>query len=103
MIEDEEVLDNLYKGDKVMEEIKKEMDSYIREIDEILFYNEEDLQRQIEEEMTEKGLKEGIEQGESQKAIEIAKSLLTMGILSSKQIAEVTKLTIDEVEKLKES
>ena len=90
VIEEEEVLEKLYKGDRVMEEVKKEMDGYIREIDEILFYNEEDLQRQIEEEMTEKG--------EKKSWIEIAKKLFSK--MSLEEIAEVTGISVDEVKDL---
>ena len=48
----------------------------------------------------EEGLKEGIAQGEHKKAIEMALKLKKMA-LSVEQIAEVTGLTIDEIEKLK--
>ena len=68
-------------------------------LDSILFYNKEDLQRQIEEEMTEKGWNKG--QRESK--MEIAKSLLSMGVGSMKQIATATGLSIEEIEELKEN
>ena len=97
VVEEESVLSNLYEGDKGMEETKKEMDNFLKEIDSILFYDPEDLQRQIEEEMMEKGL----EKGEKKSRIEIAKELLALQI-DVETISKATKLSIEEVEKLKE-
>ncbi|MEN5380355.1 PD-(D/E)XK nuclease family transposase [Sphingobacterium kitahiroshimense] len=48
----------------------------------------------------DRGLKEGIAQGQYQKAIETALKFKKMG-LSVEQIAEGTGLTIEEIEKLK--
>ena len=42
------------------------------------------------------------ERGAKQKAIETAKVLLTMPNISIEQIVEATKLSIEEIEKLKE-
>lgn len=95
VIEDKEVLSKLYKGDYIMAEVQKEMKGLVEEVDGVLYYDEEKLQKAIEHEMTEKGLRQGRE--------ETAKALLTMGILSIEQIAEVTKLSVEEIEKLKEN
>ena len=111
MVEEKEVLSNLYEGDKIMEEIKEEMDHYLNPLDSILFYNKEDLQRQIEEEMAEKGwnkghqdgFQDGFQDGEMKSKIEIAKSLLSMGVGSMEQIATATGLSIEEIEELKEN
>lgn len=94
VVEEESILSNLYKGDKVMEETKKEMDNYLKEFDSILFYDKEDLQRQIEEEMRE--------EGERKSKLEIAKSLLVMGVNTIEQIAEATGLSMEEVKELQE-
>ena len=111
VVEEKEVLSNLYEGDKIMEEMKQEMDHYLNPLDSILFYNKEDLQRQIEEEMTEKGwnkghqdgFQDGFQDGEMKSKIEIAKSLLSMGVGSMEQIATATGLSVEEIEELKEN
>ena len=51
------------------------------------------------EEAFEKGVSQGIQQGEYQKAIETAKKLLDMG-LSLEQISQGTGLSIDEIKNL---
>ncbi|MBS7148572.1 MAG: hypothetical protein KH083_09175 [Intestinibacter bartlettii] len=51
------------------------------------------------EEGREEGIKEGIEKGEKNKAIEIAKSLINLG-LDKESIAKSTGLDLCEVEKL---
>ena len=47
----------------------------------------------------ERGISIGLSQGAHQKAIETAKNLLSIG-LSQKQIAAVTGLSVEEIEKL---
>ena len=91
MVEEKEVLSNLYEGDEIMEEMKQEMDHYLNPLDSILFYNKEDLQRQIEEEMTEKG--------EMKSKIEIAKKLLFE--MPIEKIPSITGLSEKEIENLK--
>lgn len=51
---------------------------------------------------TRRGIELGTKQGISIGKIETAKGLIKMGILSMEQIAEVTKLSMDELEKLSE-
>ena len=46
------------------------------------------------------GLAEGIEKGRAEEKIATARSLKAMGVLSAQQIADVTGLTVDEVERL---
>jgi len=46
------------------------------------------------------GVKKGVKQGEKQKAIKIAENLLAQGNFDPKSIAEMTELSIEEVEKL---
>ena len=48
----------------------------------------------------QKGIEKGIVEGEKKKAIEIAKTLLKMG-LTIDQVVEASKLSIEEIEKLK--
>jgi len=42
----------------------------------------------------------GLEKGEQEKAIKTAKNLLSMGVLTSDQIAQATGLTTEEIRKL---
>ena len=50
----------------------------------------------------EAGIEQGIEQGEKQASLETAKALLKMRVATIEQISEATKLSIEEIEKLKE-
>ena len=45
--------------------------------------------------------REGLEQGAYQNSIEVAKSLLSTTSLSVRQISETTKLSVFEIEKIK--
>lgn len=47
------------------------------------------------------GIEQGIEQGKEQNTIEIAKNLLKLGVNTLEQIAEVTKLSLEEINHLK--
>ena len=49
-----------------------------------------------------KGEKIGLEKGARTKAVDTAKKLLTIGVLSVEQIADATGLSLDEVRALKE-
>ena len=50
----------------------------------------------------EKGMKEGMEKGMNQKALEIAKNMLAMG-LSAEQVAKATQLPLDIIKNLSNS
>ncbi len=89
---DEEQLDELYEGDKMMGSIRKEANQLVSDLDLMLYYDKEDLQRQIGEERFEKGV--------LQKQKEVAKKMLEKSDIS--YIAEVTGLTIEEIEALKD-
>ena len=88
---DEEQLDELYEGDKMMGSIREEANQLVSDLDLMLYYDEEDLQRQIGEERYEKGV--------LQKQKEVAKKMLEKSDIS--YIAEVTGLTIEDIEALK--
>ena len=47
----------------------------------------------------EKGMKEGMEKGMNQKALEIAKNMLAMG-LSAEQVAKATQLSLEIIKNL---
>ena len=97
---DEEQLDELYEGDKMMGSIRKEANQLVNDLDLMLYYNKEDLQRQIEEERFEDDKQEGEQAGKLQKQKEVAKKMLEKSDIS--YIAEVTGLTIEEIEALKD-
>jgi len=50
----------------------------------------------------EKGMKEGMEKGMNQKALEIAKNMLAMG-LSAEQVAKATQLSLEIIKNLSNS
>ena len=50
----------------------------------------------------EKGMKEGMEKGMNQKALEIAKNMLAMG-LPSEQVAKATQLSLEIIKNLSNS
>ena len=109
---------------KMMEECKKEneeikeaveqltqmsADEYERELYEIrersrLTYNTEmyEARRQGEVKGKEEGIKEGIEKGEKESQLKIAKKLLERK-MSTQEIAEITGLKEEEIEKLKDN
>ena len=60
---DKTKLDYIYNGDKVMEKVRKSFDSITSALDEMLYYDPEDLQRQIIEYETEQAQKRGLEEG----------------------------------------
>ena len=51
----------------------------------------------------EEGLEKGLEEGAKKKAIEAAKNLLRMNVITTEQIAAATGISIEEVTVLKES
>jgi len=52
------------------------------------------------DEMKEEWKSEGMREGEKRKALEIARRLKTLGRMSVDEIAEATKLTVDDVLRL---
>ena len=95
---------------KIIREVKNNSDDF----DNLLRYNrdvifdgnekEEAFEDGVErgyKKGVEHGIKHGIEQGIEQKAIEDAKAMLKKNY-NVNDISEITKLSLDEVEKLKE-
>ena len=102
---DEEQLDELYEGDKMMGSIREEANQLVSDLDLMLYYDEEDLQRQIGEERYENGKQEGKQEGEQagklQNQKEVAKKMLNKGYDIS-DISEMTELSIEDIEALKD-
>ena len=63
VIEDKEVLKTIYKGDRMIQMVKKNLENFTQLFDEAFYCSEEELQRQIDEEMKEEGFKEGFDNG----------------------------------------
>ena len=66
--EDKTVLEKVYKGDDFMHLTKEEADKIIEGIDRLLYYDQEELNRLDRED----AIKEGLEEGEKNKAKQIA-------------------------------
>jgi predicted transposase/invertase (TIGR01784 family) len=58
-----EELDYIYKGDEVMEKIREDFDYIKQALDDMLYYNPEELERQADEYEREMARKEGREEG----------------------------------------
>ena len=104
VVEDKSLLEKLYRGDKIMDSVQRKMEGLMEEVDGILYYDEVKLQQCIEKEMCEKGLaegrKEGRAEGEQRKALETAKKLVAMQVLTEEQIKEATGLSLEEIHAL---
>lgn len=114
--EDKEELDKLYEGDKLMSEVRKELQRNTAAIDQFLYYNKEELERLDLEEARrlameegtkvgfekghDEGFEQGIEQGHKTTQLEIAKKLLQTD-LSMNDISNITGLSVLEIENLK--
>ncbi|KLI45835.1 Rpn family recombination-promoting nuclease/putative transposase [Brachyspira hyodysenteriae] len=102
-----EIMSDLVKEKPIMEEVQKRYNNFIKDR---LMMNEYDKREAylygnqiiLEEERRlgiEEGIKQGLEQGEKNKAISIAKNLKNAGI-DIKIISENTGLSIEEIKKL---
>lgn len=101
VIEDEKVLNRIYKGDEIARMVKKNLENFVQLFDEAFYCSEEELQRQIDEEMKEEGFKEGYDDGVTKTINDVAKKLLSLGINTIEQISEATGLSIEDIKKLK--
>ena len=102
-----EELDYIYKGDKVMEKVREDFDHIKRALDEMLYYNPEELERQADEyerdmarkEGREEGHKQGLEEGRIEERIKIIINLYNSS-LSIDEISNITRISRDEVENI---
>ena len=67
------------------------------------YYDVEEAHKQDIEDAKIFGIEKGITQGMKQKAIETARILLNMGVNTIEQISKATNLSIEEIEKIKET
>ncbi len=100
VIEDKEVLKTIYKGDRMIQMVKKNLENFTQLFDEAFYCSEEELQRQIDEEMKEEGFKEGFLDGAKKNSMDIAKKMKSLGTNTIEQIATITGLSIEEISKL---
>ena len=92
--DDERLIRKVYDGDEFMAKIIREVKNSSDDFDNLLRYN-----RDVIFDGNEK--QEAFEDGIEQKAIDVAKAMLQKNY-DIKDICEITKLSLDEVEKLKE-
>jgi len=113
--DNKKLLDYIYQGDKVMEKVRDNFDTYRNDVDDILYYNLEEYNRMLDEEELEsarkkareegleegrqEGIEQGIEQGTKDTLIKTALNLKNIGI-PLEQISIATGLTIDEINNL---
>lgn len=80
-------------------------DNAIREREMMKRETAREMARQLEKGLQEgrqKGLQQGLQQGAYEKAVETAKNLLSLGVNTLVQIAQVTGLSLSEIQKLKQ-
>ena len=90
----EEDLEKIYDGDGLMEKVLEKAQTVVDELDKLLYYNYEELKKG---EAYDEGYDAGAEHNTKEIAINMLKK--NFDILS---ISEVTKLSIEDLEKLKE-
>jgi len=97
-------LSKLSKGDKLMEKFKEEVENLNEDpLFQDWMTEEEDaikVRNTLILEAQQLALEQGLEQGQKQEKIKIARNMLTKGI-DIKMISEITNLSVDEVESLK--
>ncbi len=102
-----ESIEEISKGDYVMEEVKKKLVDLTEDANFIGLYDKEEADRRELYDRTryaeklgrEKGLKEGHESGFKEGQLKIAKNLKELGI-DIHTISKATGLSIEEIEKL---
>ena len=101
---------------KMMEECKKENEEIKEAVEQLTQMSADEYERELYEirersrltyntemyEARRKGLEEGIEKGEKESQLKIAKKLLERK-MSTQEIAEITGLKEEEIEKLKDN
>ena len=107
--DNKKLLDYIYQGDKVMEKVRDNFDTYRNDVDDILYYNPDELNRMLDEEELEsarkkareegleegrkEGREEGREEGRKEGIKETAKKMKESNI-DEKTISLITNLSI---------
>ncbi len=115
LCENDNMLKDIYKGDKFMEEVVKEAKEIAGYFDADLYLPEEEIVRRDREEAIEEGYKEGFESGKTAGREEGIKQGIKQGIqqkqnemiinmynnnISLKNISDISNLSIDEINKI---
>ena len=96
-------VEEVCKGDEVMEKVSERLKIFEEEFDALLFYDKEEYVKACSyDQGIEFGLKQGKIEGIQQRNIEITTNLLKKNI-DKKQISEITGLSMDEIEKINAS
>ena len=61
--DNKKILDYIYKGDNIMDKVRDNFETYRNDVDDVLYYNPDDLNRQIDEEEIENARKEARQKG----------------------------------------
>ena len=104
--DDERLIKKVYDGDDFMAKIIREVKNNSDDFDNLLRYNRDVIfdgneKEEAFEDGVERGVKKGYKLGAEQKAIDVAKAMLQKNY-DIKDICEITKLSLNEVERLKE-
>ena len=101
-----EQLEETYEGDEEYMSVIRTVEELSKDPEFAGYYDIEEKHRQQLEDAKETGMDEGLEQGmiqgKTEANLSTAKKLLQLGVNTIEQIAEVTGLSIEQVEKLKE-
>lgn len=98
-----EELEKVFKGDDKYMACLRTVEDLTTDPDLIGYYDYEEAKKQDIRDAKELGIEQGLEQGIKKANVEMAKSLLKMKVNTLEQISKVTKLTIDELEEIKNS
>ena len=91
---EKEELDYIYKGDKVMEKVREGFDKITSALDEMLWYDPEELNRLADEYEREMARKEGRQEGIEEGLVEGKKSIVQVLLKKNKSIKEISELLI---------
>lgn len=98
---EKEELKNLSKEDKVVSKYMSELNKINEDPEFREYMSYEEDQRKINNSRMSEATRKGIEQGATERNIEIAKNLFSMN-MGIEDISKATSLTIDELKKIKE-
>ena len=113
------VLDDIYKGDVIMDKVRDNFDTYRNDVDDVLYYNPDELNRMLDEEELEEarkkareeglkqgreegkeeGLKEGREEGTETANLSNLKNLMEALKISAESAIDLVKIPAEEREK----
>ena len=106
------LLDKVYKGDKVMEKVRDNFDYYRNDVDDVLYYNPDELNRMLDEEELEEakklareeghkeGHKEGFEQGREESLKFTVKNMIDKNY-DDNTIKELLNIDDDKINQIK--